>query len=174
MSRSLLRPCIGCGRPVRGKHRCGDCQRIKDQTKRAKRPDLDDHRERERRRRLVADHRALLGDWCPGWSGRPAHPVRTLLLGESWDSSWRISPALIRSWSAVIAPRSLASMNTSSMARLHWPATMRGAPGVSGSFRIRAMCSAAQRRSCSIHNVTNSMAMRVPAVAGFISLMAPG
>jgi 5-methylcytosine-specific restriction enzyme A len=73
MTRTLIRPCLDCGRAVRGKPRCGDCQRVKDQTKRAKRPDLDNHHERERRRRVVADHRAVVGDWCPGWSGQPAH-----------------------------------------------------------------------------------------------------
>ena len=78
MSRTLIRPCLGCKQPVRGKARCSDCQRIKDQAKRAKRPDLDDYRERERRRRVVADHRAMVGDWCPGWQGRPAHPSADL------------------------------------------------------------------------------------------------
>jgi 5-methylcytosine-specific restriction enzyme A len=74
MSRTLIRPCLGCGRNVRGKARCADCQRLKDQAKRAKRPDLhNDARERERRRRVVADHRAIVGDWCPGWGRQPAH-----------------------------------------------------------------------------------------------------
>jgi 5-methylcytosine-specific restriction protein A len=75
MSRPLLRPCRGCKRTVRGKPRCTDCQRAYDQAKRARRPDLhNDARERERRRRVVADHRSMVGDWCPGWRGRPAHP----------------------------------------------------------------------------------------------------
>jgi 5-methylcytosine-specific restriction protein A len=79
MSRTLLRPCIGCGRPVRGKPRCRDCQANQDQAKRVRRPDLHtDARERERRRRVVADHRAIVGDWCPGWAGRPAHPSADL------------------------------------------------------------------------------------------------
>jgi hypothetical protein len=74
MTRTLLRPCIGCGKQVRGKPRCQDCQRTKDRTKAAKRPDLhNDARERERRRRVVADHRAMVGDWCPGWERQPAH-----------------------------------------------------------------------------------------------------
>ena len=73
MTRTLIRPCLGCKQPVRGKPRCGDCQRVKDQAKRARRPDLDDARERERRRRVVADHRAIVGDWCPGWGRQPAH-----------------------------------------------------------------------------------------------------
>jgi 5-methylcytosine-specific restriction enzyme A len=79
MTRTLLRPCLGCGTSVRGKPRCHACQRAKDQAKRAKRPDLDDHRERERRRRLVADHRATIGDWCPGLEDHPAHPSADLV-----------------------------------------------------------------------------------------------
>jgi 5-methylcytosine-specific restriction protein A len=78
MTRTLLRPCLDCKTTVRGKPRCTDCQRIKDLAKRARRPDLDDARERERRRRVVADHRAIVGDWCPGWQGRPAHPSADL------------------------------------------------------------------------------------------------
>jgi hypothetical protein len=79
MSRTLLRNCVGCGRSVRGKPRCADCQRTKDRAKRARRPDLDDARERERRRRLVADHRATVGDWCPGLGQHPAHPSADLV-----------------------------------------------------------------------------------------------
>ena len=78
MTRTLIRPCLGCKQPVRGKPRCNDCKRVKDQAKRAKRPDLDDHHERERRRRVVADHRAIVGDWCPGWERKPAHPSADL------------------------------------------------------------------------------------------------
>ena len=72
--RTLIRPCLGCKQPVRGKPRCSDCQRIQDQRKRAKRPDLhNDAAERRRRARVVADHRAIVGDWCPGWGRQPAH-----------------------------------------------------------------------------------------------------
>ena len=79
MTRTLLRRCLDCPTLVRGKPRCVDCQRKRDQAKRARRPDLhNDHAERERRRRVVADHRSLLGDWCPGWSGQPAHPSADL------------------------------------------------------------------------------------------------
>ena len=79
MTRTLLRPCIGCGTAVRGKPRCVDCQASKDRAKTARRPDLhNDARERERRRRVVADHRAIVGDWCPGWERRPAHPSADL------------------------------------------------------------------------------------------------
>jgi 5-methylcytosine-specific restriction enzyme A len=79
MTRTLLRPCLNCGKPVRGKPRCRDCQGTADRAKRAKRPDLDDHHERERRRRLVADHRATIGDWCPGLEDHPAHPSADLV-----------------------------------------------------------------------------------------------
>jgi 5-methylcytosine-specific restriction enzyme A len=79
MTRSLLRPCLGCGRQVRGKPRCADCTSQRDQLKRGRRPDLhNDTAERERRRRVVADHRAMVGDWCPGWERRPAHPSADL------------------------------------------------------------------------------------------------
>jgi hypothetical protein len=64
---------------VRGKPRCRDCQTTRDKVKRAKRPDLDDHHERERRRRLVAEHRAEVGDWCPGLEDHPAHPSADLV-----------------------------------------------------------------------------------------------
>jgi 5-methylcytosine-specific restriction enzyme A len=76
MSRALLRPCLarGCNNTVRGKPYCTDCQRTRDHVKAAKRPDLhNDAKERERRRRVVADHRAMVGDWCPGWERQPAH-----------------------------------------------------------------------------------------------------
>lgn len=76
MSRPLLRPCLtrGCKNTVRGKSYCHDCQRRRDEAKRVRRPDLhNDARERDRRRRVVADHRAVVGDWCPGWERQPAH-----------------------------------------------------------------------------------------------------
>jgi 5-methylcytosine-specific restriction protein A len=74
MSRPLVRPCLGCGKAVRGKPRCHDCQRMAETAKRVRRPDLhNDARERRRRARVVADHRAIVGDWCPGWERQPAH-----------------------------------------------------------------------------------------------------
>jgi hypothetical protein len=79
MTRTLLRPCLGCGTSVRGKPRCADCQRDRDRAKRAKRPDLDDAQERKRRRQLVADHRERIGDWCPGLEDHPAHPCADLV-----------------------------------------------------------------------------------------------
>jgi hypothetical protein len=77
--RTLLRPCLGCGRSVRGKPRCADCARDQERAKRARRPDLDDAAERKRRRQLVADHRARVGDWCPGLDQHPAHPCADLV-----------------------------------------------------------------------------------------------
>jgi 5-methylcytosine-specific restriction enzyme A len=75
---TLKRACLGCGRLGRWT-RCPACQRKRDQAKAARRPDLHtDAHERERRRRAVADHRAIVGDWCPGWAGRPAHPSADL------------------------------------------------------------------------------------------------
>jgi hypothetical protein len=79
MSRTLLRNCLGCGRSVRGRSRCTDCQRDHQRAKRARRPDLDDAAERKRRARLVADHRARVGDWCPGLGQHPAHPCADLV-----------------------------------------------------------------------------------------------
>jgi hypothetical protein len=53
--------------------------RAHERAKAAKRPDLHlDHRERQRRARVVADHRAIVGDRCPGWERRPAHPSADL------------------------------------------------------------------------------------------------
>jgi hypothetical protein len=37
------------------------------------------HAETERRRRLVATHRATVGDWCPGLEDHPAHPCADLV-----------------------------------------------------------------------------------------------
>jgi len=79
MTRTLLRPCLDCGKAVRGKPRCRDCQANRDRAKAAKRPDMRTHAETERRRRLVADHRARVGDWCPGADQHPAHPCADLV-----------------------------------------------------------------------------------------------
>jgi 5-methylcytosine-specific restriction enzyme A len=79
VTRTLARPCLGCGKAVRSKPRCGRCTTTHERAKRARRPDLDDAHERERRRRLVADHRATIGDWCPGLEDHPAHPSADLV-----------------------------------------------------------------------------------------------
>jgi 5-methylcytosine-specific restriction enzyme A len=79
MTRTLARACLDCAKPVRGKPRCHDCQAKRDQAKHARRPDMRTHAETERRRRLVADHRATVGDWCPGLEDHPAHPSADLV-----------------------------------------------------------------------------------------------
>jgi 5-methylcytosine-specific restriction enzyme A len=79
MTRTLLRSCLGCGKSVRGRPRCIDCHRDYERAKRAKRPDLyNDAAERRRRAMAVADWRVMMGDFCPGWSGQPAHPSADL------------------------------------------------------------------------------------------------
>jgi hypothetical protein len=71
----LLRPCFDWGKTIRGKTRCRDCEATHQRAKAARRPDLhNDWAERRRRAAVVADHRAIVGDWCPGWAGAPAHP----------------------------------------------------------------------------------------------------
>jgi 5-methylcytosine-specific restriction enzyme A len=76
---SLKRPCLGCGKAGRWPSRCPRCQAQVDKRKAARRPDLhNDRAERARRARAVSDHRAIVGDWCPGWAGRPAHPSADL------------------------------------------------------------------------------------------------
>jgi hypothetical protein len=79
MTRTLLRNCVDCGRSVRGKPRCRDCEANRDRAKHARRPDARSYAEQERRRRLVADHRARVGDWCPGLDQHPAHPCADLV-----------------------------------------------------------------------------------------------
>jgi 5-methylcytosine-specific restriction enzyme A len=83
MTRSLLRKCMDCPTLVRGRTRCTDCQRARDlaknRAKAARRPELHaDAHERRRRARVVVDHRAIVGDWCPGWECKPAHPSADL------------------------------------------------------------------------------------------------
>jgi len=74
MTRTLLRSWLGCGRSVRGKPRCVDCERDYQRAKRARRPDLyADAAERRRRAHVVTEWRIMMGDFCPGWLGQPAH-----------------------------------------------------------------------------------------------------
>jgi 5-methylcytosine-specific restriction enzyme A len=76
---SLRRACLGCGRLGRWRSRCPRCTAHLDKRKAQARPDLHNNRaERRRRAQVVADHRAIVGDWCPGWAGRPAHPSADL------------------------------------------------------------------------------------------------
>jgi hypothetical protein len=79
MTRTLPRPCLDCGKPVRGKPRCRDCDARIGRAKAAKRPAMRTYQEAERRRRAVATHRAEVGDWCPGLDQHPAHPCADLV-----------------------------------------------------------------------------------------------
>jgi hypothetical protein len=79
MTRTLTRPCLNCGKQVRGKPRCRDCTAVQARAKAAKRPDMHTYQETERRRRAVATHRAEVGDWCPGLEDHPAHPCADLV-----------------------------------------------------------------------------------------------
>ena len=71
----LARPCLRCGRAVRGQSRCLLCRVYIEQAKSARRPGRKRYDETERRREAVADHRARFGDWCPGFHERPARPA---------------------------------------------------------------------------------------------------
>jgi 5-methylcytosine-specific restriction enzyme A len=76
---TLRRACLGCGKLGRWRSRCPRCQARVDKRKATTRPDLhNDRAERRRRAQAVADHRAIVGDWCPGWAGRPAHAAADL------------------------------------------------------------------------------------------------
>jgi 5-methylcytosine-specific restriction enzyme A len=77
--KTLNRPCLDCGKQVRGKPRCGSCTAKQERAKAAKRPGRKTYSETERRRRVVAEHRATIGDWCPGLPGHPAHPSADLV-----------------------------------------------------------------------------------------------
>jgi 5-methylcytosine-specific restriction enzyme A len=79
MSRTLTRPCLNCGKAVRGKPRCRDCTQAMARAKAAKRPTMRTYQEAERRRRAVSAHRAEVGDWCPGLEDHPAHPCADLV-----------------------------------------------------------------------------------------------
>ena len=79
MTRTLLRACLDCGKQVRGKPRCGRCTARVARAKAAKRPGMRTYSETERRRRLVADWRHQVGDWCPGLEDHPAHPSADLV-----------------------------------------------------------------------------------------------
>ena len=78
---ALKRPCLGCGKLVRGRSRCPRCAGILERLKTAKRPERKSEKARRSNAELVADHRATVGDWCPGVPepGRPAHPSADLV-----------------------------------------------------------------------------------------------
>jgi 5-methylcytosine-specific restriction protein A len=71
---ALKRPCLGCGTLGRWRHRCPPCEALRECAKVARRPERKTAAETRRRREAVADHRARVGDWCPGYSEPPGHP----------------------------------------------------------------------------------------------------
>ncbi len=76
---ALKRPCLGCGKPVRGASRCRLCTALRDKAKAAKRPLLRANASKVSNAALVSEHRATVGDWCPGWERQPAHPSADLV-----------------------------------------------------------------------------------------------
>lgn len=78
---ALKRSCLGCGQLVRGTSRCKMCTAMREQAKAAKRPERKREAAIRSNRELVADHRATIGDWCPGVPelARPAHPSADLV-----------------------------------------------------------------------------------------------
>ena len=72
---ALKRPCLGCGKLGRWRHRCPRCQAQVSRRKAHARPDLhNDAAERRRRAAAVAAHHLHWGDWCLGYSERPGRP----------------------------------------------------------------------------------------------------
>ncbi len=77
---ALRRPCLDCGKPVRGASRCPRHTAARDKAKAAKRPLLRANASKVSNAALVSEHRATVGDWCPGLPGeRPAHPAADLV-----------------------------------------------------------------------------------------------
>jgi hypothetical protein len=75
---ALKRTCLRCGRLVRGV--CGPCATNRERAKTAKRPLRKSNAAKVSNAQLVSDHRATVGDWCPGLPGeRPAHPSADLV-----------------------------------------------------------------------------------------------
>ncbi len=77
---ALKRTCLRCGRLVRGV--CATCATARDKAKAkaAKRPLLRSNASKVSNAALVSEHRATIGDWCPGVPElrRPAHPSADL------------------------------------------------------------------------------------------------
>jgi hypothetical protein len=74
---ALKRTCLHCGRLVRGA--CRPCATNRERAKAAKRPDRKSNAAKVSNAQLVSDHRATVGDWCPGWERQPAHPSADLV-----------------------------------------------------------------------------------------------
>jgi 5-methylcytosine-specific restriction protein A len=76
---SLKRPCLGCGKLVRGRSRCRLCAGTLERLKAQRRPERKTEASKRSNAELVSEHRATVGDWCPGWGPRPAHPSADLV-----------------------------------------------------------------------------------------------
>ena len=76
MTRSLLRPCLGCGRTVRGRPRCRDGQRTQDQAKNAKRPGFKTYSETQRRAAPSPSTAPPSGTGAPASPSSTAPPTR--------------------------------------------------------------------------------------------------
>jgi hypothetical protein len=100
---ALKRPCLGCGKLVRGASRCRLCAAVRERIKYAKRPALHTRASTQSNRELVSEWRAVNGDWCPGipagqLEAHPAHPCADLVadhllavaLGGSEDGPRRV------------------------------------------------------------------------------------
>jgi 5-methylcytosine-specific restriction protein A len=80
------RPCLGPAPNVacptraltRGGPRCQSCAQRFQRRKDARRPERRSHAAIASNAELVAEHRATIGDWCPGWK-HPAHPSADLV-----------------------------------------------------------------------------------------------
>lgn len=70
----VARMCV-CGQIVVGV--CQTCSRRRDATKHHRRP-RESKPERRRREDAVSAHRAVYGDWCPGWGDRLPHEASDL------------------------------------------------------------------------------------------------
>ncbi len=74
----MRKPCLRCGRPVTEGSRCTRCQSAYE-VRRGSPAERGYTREwRQIVAEVLATHRALYGDSCPGWQ-RPAHPASDLV-----------------------------------------------------------------------------------------------
>ncbi|WP_035799874.1 HNH endonuclease [Kitasatospora mediocidica] len=75
------RPCLVCSRLTRNPSRCdthqAEWQAQQDQRRGSATRRGYDSRYRRTAAATVANHRASVGDWCPGWR-RPGHPATDL------------------------------------------------------------------------------------------------
>ena len=100
---TLRRACLDCGKLGRWRTRCPRCEAMRERAKVAARPERKSYAETKRRREAVTDHRATVGDWCPGYTdpapGRPAHPSADLTAdheGMVWLGHPESGPLVVR------------------------------------------------------------------------------